>query len=124
MHALARVCLGSNDIYSVEAEVEHPEPGASIFKALLDDVLEYPNIQRSEKVAQLGNRQKRLVWDTLDMLEHEVGRICDEYAWCKLTRKCWNTHVLAAAAIGTKGEMWSLNQPRNGTRSLVSCLRE
>ncbi|GJY28584.1 hypothetical protein Tco_0404351 [Tanacetum coccineum] len=59
-----------------------------------------------------------------DMLYHEVGRLCDEYAWWKLTRRCWNTHVLAAAAIGTKGEMWSLNQPRNGTRSLVSCLRE
>ncbi|GJT21508.1 hypothetical protein Tco_0891445 [Tanacetum coccineum] len=54
----------------------------------------------------------------LDMLENEVGRLCDEYAWWKLTRRCWNTHVLAAAAIGTKGEMWSLNQPRNGTRSL------
>ncbi|GJW83574.1 hypothetical protein Tco_0156719 [Tanacetum coccineum] len=55
----------------------------------------------------------------LYMLDHEVGRLCDEYAWWKLTRRCWNTHVLAAAAIGTKGEMWSLNQPRNGTRSLA-----
>ncbi|GJW42219.1 hypothetical protein Tco_0071018 [Tanacetum coccineum] len=58
------------------------------------------------------------------MLYHEVGRLCDEYAWWKLTRRCWNIHVLAAAAISTKGEIWSLNQPRNGTRSLVRCLRE
>ncbi|GKC80590.1 hypothetical protein Tco_1131364, partial [Tanacetum coccineum] len=55
------------------------------------------------------------------MLENEVGRLCDEYAWWKLTRRCWNTHVLVAAAKGTKGEMCCLNQPRNGTRSLVSC---
>ncbi|GKB31708.1 hypothetical protein Tco_0871109 [Tanacetum coccineum] len=33
----------------------------------------------------------------LDMLDHEVGSLCDEYAWWKLTRRCWNTHVLAAA---------------------------
>ncbi|GJV62350.1 retrovirus-related pol polyprotein from transposon TNT 1-94 [Tanacetum coccineum] len=29
----------------------------------------------------------------LDMLEHEVGSLCDEYAWRKLTRRCWNTHL-------------------------------
>ncbi|GJZ10452.1 hypothetical protein Tco_0545211 [Tanacetum coccineum] len=53
----------------------------------------------------------------LDMLDHEVGRLCNDYAWWKLTRRCWNTHVLAAAAIGTKGEMWSLIPTRNGTRT-------
>ncbi|GKD83641.1 hypothetical protein Tco_1350480, partial [Tanacetum coccineum] len=25
----------------------------------------------------------------MEMLEHEVGRLCDEYTWWKLTRRCW-----------------------------------
>ncbi|GKC73348.1 hypothetical protein Tco_1119231, partial [Tanacetum coccineum] len=42
----------------------------------------------------------------LDMLEHEVGRLCDEYAWWKLTRRCWNTHVLAAARNKEQGDIF------------------
>ncbi|GJY41498.1 hypothetical protein Tco_0428768, partial [Tanacetum coccineum] len=49
----------------------------------------------------------------LDMLEHEVGSLCDEYAWWKLTRRCWNTHVLAAAIQEEKEIMWPIFVPWN-----------
>ncbi|GJW58186.1 hypothetical protein Tco_0104917 [Tanacetum coccineum] len=99
---LTRVYLGSYEHYkSVEAEVEHPEPGFELQGAkMANEVL----VTKGALQSEVGH---------LDMLEHEVGRLCDEYAWLKLTRRCWNTHVLAAAAIGPKGEMWRLNQPRN-----------
>ncbi|GJV36787.1 hypothetical protein Tco_1409264 [Tanacetum coccineum] len=92
---LTRVYLGSYEHYkSVEAEVEHPEPGFELQGAkMANEVL----VTKGALQSEVGH---------LDMLEHEVGRLCDEYAWWKLTRRCWNTHVLAAAAIGTKGEMW------------------
>ncbi|GKB69014.1 hypothetical protein Tco_0930426 [Tanacetum coccineum] len=95
---------------SVEAEVEHPKPGFELQGAkMANEVLVTKGALKSE----VGH---------LDMLDHEVGRLCDEYAWWKLTRRCWNTHVLAAAAIDTKGEMWSLKQPRNGTPKELSKL--
>ncbi|GKC95680.1 hypothetical protein Tco_1161122 [Tanacetum coccineum] len=99
-------------IFNIAAEANL---GSAIFKSM-------PLCAANEVLVTKGALQSEV--GHLDMLEHEVGRLCDEYAWWKLTRRCWNTHVLAAAAIGTKGEMWSLNQPRNGTRSLISCLRE
>ncbi|GKE15596.1 hypothetical protein Tco_1423173 [Tanacetum coccineum] len=110
---LTRVYLGSYEHYkSVEAEVEHPEPGFELQGAkMVNEVL----VTKGALQSEVGH---------LDMLKHDLGSLWDEYAWWKLTRRCWNTHVFAAAAIGTKGEMWSLNQPRNGTRSLVNCLRE
>ncbi|GJX87640.1 putative ribonuclease H-like domain-containing protein [Tanacetum coccineum] len=50
----------------------------------------------------------------LDMIEHEVGRLCDDYAWWKLTRRCWNTHVLSTADMNQKERMWLEFWPRNG----------
>ncbi|GJZ47152.1 hypothetical protein Tco_0600984 [Tanacetum coccineum] len=38
----------------------------------------------------------------------EVGSLCDEYPWWKLTRRCWNTHVLAAAIQEEKEIMWPI----------------
>ncbi|GJW79497.1 putative reverse transcriptase domain-containing protein [Tanacetum coccineum] len=85
---LTRVYLGSYEHYkSVEAEVEHPEPGFELQGAKM----------------------------------HEVGRLCDEYAWWKITRRCWNTHVLAAAAIGTKGEMWLQFGPKRCCSRCGNC---
>ncbi|GJZ89847.1 hypothetical protein Tco_0661774 [Tanacetum coccineum] len=42
----------------------------------------------------------------LDILEHEVERLCDEYKWWKLTRRCWNTYVLAAARNKEQGDIF------------------
>ncbi|GJT23695.1 hypothetical protein Tco_0893632 [Tanacetum coccineum] len=60
----------------------------------------------------------------LDMIEHEVGRLCDDYAWWKLTRRCWNTHVLSTADMNQKERMWLEFWPRNGMVVLVSFLRK
>ncbi|GKG14354.1 hypothetical protein Tco_0353954, partial [Tanacetum coccineum] len=58
----------------------------------------------------------------LDMLYHELGRLCDEYEWCKLIKRCWNTHVLAVAAMGKKIVMWLHLRPRECYRSCISFL--
>ncbi|GKB79781.1 hypothetical protein Tco_0946676 [Tanacetum coccineum] len=95
---LTRVYLGSYEHYkSVGAELEHPEHGFELQGAkMANEVL----VTKGAFQSEVGH---------LDMLDHAVGRICDEYAWWKLIRRCWNTYVVVAAAIGTKGEMWNLN---------------
>ncbi|GJV56364.1 hypothetical protein Tco_1457369 [Tanacetum coccineum] len=59
----------------------------------------------------------------LDMLDHEVGRLRDEYAWWKRTRRCWNTHVPTKAAMVKNRGTWLDFWPRNGMVVLVSCLQ-
>ncbi|GJZ73029.1 hypothetical protein Tco_0637175 [Tanacetum coccineum] len=49
----------------------------------------------------------------LEILENEAGSLCDEYSWWKLTRRCWNTHVLAAAIQEEKEIMWPIFVPWN-----------
>ncbi|GKC11526.1 hypothetical protein Tco_1008308 [Tanacetum coccineum] len=100
---------------SVEAEVEHPEPGFELQGAKMVEIDPMERENANEVLVTKGSLQSG--FGHLDMLDHEVGRLCNDYAWWKLTRRCWNTHVLAAAAIGTKGEMWSLIPTRNGTRT-------
>ncbi|GKB62339.1 hypothetical protein Tco_0918525 [Tanacetum coccineum] len=83
--------IGSYEQYkSIGAEVEHPEPGFELQGAKM----------ANEVLVTNGALQSEVGY--LYMLDHEVGRLCDEYAWWKLTRRCWNTHVLSVAAIGTK----------------------
>ncbi|GJR90523.1 hypothetical protein Tco_0214534 [Tanacetum coccineum] len=121
---LTRVYLGSYEHYkSVEAEVEHPEPRFELQGAKMAEMESFgeyftrslylvpgaSNLQSFACIFLVTKGPLHSEVGYLYMLEHEVGRLCDEYAWWKLTRRCWNTHVLAAAAIGTKGEMWSLN---------------
>ncbi|GJZ59829.1 hypothetical protein Tco_0615645 [Tanacetum coccineum] len=109
---LTRVYLGSYEHYkSVEAEVEHPEPGFELQGAKMVEIGSYGAENANEVLVTKGALQSEV--GHLDMLEHEVGSLCDEYAWWKLTRRCWNTHVLAAAIQEEKEIMWPIFVPWN-----------
>ncbi|GKE87399.1 hypothetical protein Tco_1564874, partial [Tanacetum coccineum] len=98
---LTKVYLGSYEHYkSVEAEVEHPKLGFELQGAkTVNEVL----VTKGALQSEVGN---------LDMLENEVGRLCDEYAWWKLTRRCWNTRCLSRLETRNKEIFLSLGDQR------------
>ncbi|GJZ44922.1 hypothetical protein Tco_0592518 [Tanacetum coccineum] len=82
---LTRVYLGSYEHYkSVEAEVEHPEPGFECQGAKMVEMgrfgkyFHFYALYLANEVLVTKGALKSEVGH-LDMLEHEVGRLCDEY---------------------------------------------
>ncbi|GJW03577.1 hypothetical protein Tco_1562433 [Tanacetum coccineum] len=64
-------------VFSVEAEVEHPEPGFELQGAKMVEMGRSYGAENANEVLVTKGALKSEVGH-LDLLEHEVGRICDE----------------------------------------------